>query len=345
MMISSKRSTAVSEAPQTYRDAGVDIAAGEELVRRIKPLVKTTAVPGVLGNIGAFGGFFRPDWRSRKDPVLVSSVDGVGTKLKVALALGIHDTVGQDLVNHCVDDILACGAEPLFFLDYFATGKLAVDTAEAVIRGFVTACRENGCALLGGETAEMPGMYQGEDYDLAGTIVGWVEREKVIDGSLIRAGDRVVGLPSSGLHTNGYSLARKVLLGPGGPGLEGKLSDGRTVGEALLAVHRSYLKPVTAVMAEIRLHGISHITGGGIYGNTRRILPPGLELQLEPGSWPEPEIFGLIRRVGDIPGEEMLQAFNLGLGMLLVVAPGDLPRTREILTDQGQEHFLVGEIR
>jgi len=328
----------------TYSDAGVNIDAGEELVRRIRNVVKETRTPGVLGSIGGFGGFFQLDLTKYRQPVLVSSVDGVGTKLMVAAQMNVHDTVGQDLVNHCVDDILVCGARPLYFLDYFATGRLNVDAAEDVIRGFAKACSENGCALIGGETAEMPGMYDGEDYDLAGTIVGIVERDDIIDGSSIEAGYRLLGLPSTGLQTNGYSLARKVLI-ENGPGLEHRLSDGRTVGEALLAIHRSYLKPVAALQdAGVKIAGLSHITGGGIHGNTSRILPEGLCLDLKNGSWPVPEIFQLIQSLGNIADEEMLRAFNLGIGLIIILSTEEYDGACQLLEQQGEVYHEIGKV-
>ncbi len=327
----------------TYRDAGVDIEAGERLVDRIKGYVRQTKTPGALGGIGAFGGFFRPDFGGMKDPVLVSSVDGVGTKLKVAVATGMHHTVGQCLVNHCVNDILACGATPLFFLDYFATGKLEVDTAAEVIRGFSIACRENGCALIGGETAEMPSMYAEGEYDLAGTIVGMVDRERILDGSRVTAGDVALALPSTGLHTNGYSLARKVLLEGDGPGLEHRLSDGRPLGEALLAVHRSYLSPVRRLLeAGVGISALSHITGGGIHGNTRRVLPEGHRLDLDHASWEVPELFRLIQDCGGIAEEEMFRAFNMGLGMLLLLPPAEVEKAVSLLEQAGERPMRVG---
>ena len=328
----------------TYSDAGVNIDAGTELVNRIKEVVKDTRIPGVLGSIGGFGGFFQLDLKEYCQPVLVSSVDGVGTKLMVAAQMNVHDTVGQDLVNHCVDDILVCGARPLYFLDYFATGRLNVDAAEDVIRGFAKACKENGCALIGGETAEMPGMYKGEDYDLAGTIVGIVERDDIIDGSTVQAGYRLLGLPSTGLHTNGYSLARQVLI-ENGPGLGHELSDGRTVGEALLAVHRSYLKPVAALQdAGVKIAGLSHITGGGIHGNTSRILPEGLKLDLGEDSWPVPEIFKLIQSLGNIADAEMLRAFNLGIGLIIILSPVECEKACQLLGQQGELYHEIGEV-
>ena len=329
----------------SYKDAGVDIAAGERLVKGIGELVKGTATAGSIGSIGAFGGFFRPDFRAMKDPVLVSSVDGVGTKLMVAFASGVHHTVGQCLVNHCVNDILACGARPLFFLDYFATGKLDAEVAHEVIRGFTIACKENGCALVGGETAEMPGMYRPGEYDLAGTIVGMVERENILDGSRVRAGDVLLALPSTGLHTNGYSLARRSLFELGKLGLEHRLEDGRSLGEALLAVHRSYLHPVSALLDALPVHALSHITGGGILGNTRRVVPDGLHIELEQGAWRVPELFRLIQTCGSVSDDDMLEAFNLGIGMVILLDEADTPAAEALLRERGESPVRIGRIR
>ena len=262
----------------TYKEAGVDIDAGEEAVRRIKGHVRGTFTPGVLTDIGAFGGFFALDKDQYRDPVLVSSMDGVGTKLKVAQRVDRHDTVGQDLVNHCVNDIAVCGARPLFFLDYFAAGQIRPSVVEAVVKGFATACTENGCALIGGETAEMPDLYARGEYDLAGTIVGVVERDEIVDGSAIEAGDVLLGLPSTGLHTNGYTLARKVLFERFVAGDTPEALGGATVAEALLRVHRSYLDVIQALIAEDLAHGFAHVTGGWLVGNTSRIVPDGLAL-------------------------------------------------------------------
>lgn len=328
----------------SYREAGVDIDAGEALVQRIKPWCAETRTEGVLGGIGLFGGFFRASFPELQDPVLVSSVDGVGTKLRVAREAGIHHTVGQDLVNHCVDDILACGARPLFFLDYFATGRLEVDVAAEVIRGFTIACRENGCALLGGETAEMPGFYAPGDYDMSGTIVGVVDRTRMVDGTHIQPGDALLALPSSGLHTNGYSLARRALFDMAGLDLDHRLDEGRRLGDALLAVHRSYLHPVQALLAEVEVRGISHITGGGILGNTRRILPAGTTLALDRQAWAWPEIFHLIQRCGQVPDPEMDRAFNLGIGLVLVLDPQDVDRAEALLRARGESPLRIGQV-
>jgi len=330
----------------SYRDAGVDIDAGEALVERIKPWCAATRTAGVLGGLGHFGGFFRADFPGLAEPVLVSSVDGVGTKLRLAFQSGVFHTVGQDLVNHCVNDILACGARPLFFLDYFATGRLEVDTAAEVIRGFTIACRENGCALLGGETAEMPGFYREGEFDLAGTIVGVVDRPRIVDGARIRPGDRLLALPSTGLHTNGYSLARRALFELGGLGLDHRLADGRPLGEALLAVHRSYLAPVQELLDDpsVDLKGISHVTGGGIRGNTRRILPAGCDLELDEGAWEWPALFRLIGQAGAVPDAEMARAFNLGIGLVLVLAPEDAARAAARLDARGERPVDIGRV-
>ena len=325
----------------TYQAAGVDIEAGDELVKRIKPHVKSTFNENVLSNIGLFGGYFRANFEGIKKPVLVASVDGVGTKLKVAFMTGRHDTVGQCLVNHCVNDILCSGAKPLFFLDYFATGKLETSIAEDVIKGFAKACKENGAALIGGETAEMPSIYAEGEYDVSGTIVGVVDEDKAIDGSKIKAGDIMVGLASNGLHTNGYSLARKVLF-------DKYKHDtyieelGETVGEALLRVHRSYLHVVQSILAKDLLHGISHITGGGIVGNTSRIIPQGLAMSIDWDAWEVPAIFKLIQKAGDITDEEMRHVFNMGIGMILIA---DKTNVDEII-EMSKEYnpVVIGEI-
>ena len=303
----------------TYKDAGVDIAAGEEMVRRIKPLVRQTFTPGVLADIGSFGGFFELDVDAYTRPVLVSSVDGVGTKLKVAFRSGKHDTVGQDLVNHCVNDIAVCGAAPLYFLDYFSTGHLDAGVAEEVIAGFAIACKENGCALIGGETAEMPDLYQEGEYDLAGTIVGVVEKARILNGDRVREGDVLIGLPSTGAHTNGYSLARKVLFSTHDLGDQPEELNGQTVGEALLAVHRSYLAAVQALTESDLASAFVHVTGGGIPGNTARVMPEGLTFDVDWTTWDRPGLFRLIQSIGDVPEDDMRKTFNLGIGLIAVV--------------------------
>jgi len=328
----------------TYKDAGVDIRAGEETVRRIKPLVRKTFTPGVITDIGAFGAFFRPDLSGIKEPVLVSSVDGVGTKLKVAFMTDRHDTVGQDLVNHCVNDIAVCGARPLFFLDYFSTGKLNPDVAEQIVVGFTTACVENGCALIGGETAEMPDLYNEGEYDLAGTIVGLVDRSKIIDGSAIRAGDVLIGLPSTGLHTNGYSLARKVLFAHFGPDDRPDELGGETIAEALLKVHRSYLKPIRALIDRELASVFVHVTGGGIPGNTVRVIPEGLSFTVEYQAWRRPKIFDLIQRLGDVPEDDMRDTFNLGIGLIAVVPAERSPEAVSVLKSIGENPVEIGRV-
>ena len=324
-----------------YKKAGVDIGAGEEFVRMIKPQVRQTFTPGVITDIGAFGGFFQPDFSQYKKPVLVSSIDGVGTKLKIAIELGQYETVGSCLVNHCVNDILVCGAKPLFFLDYYACGKLTPAIAAAVVTGMVNACRENGCALIGGETAEMPGLYQERDFDLAGSIVGVVDHEKIINGSAIREGDVLIGLASNGLHTNGYSLARKVLEGrmqESVPGLEG------TIGEELLKVHRSYLSLIEPFFGSPDIRGLSHITGGGLMGNTMRIVPEGLTLDVVWEAWPEPLIFDIIRRSGQVPEEDMRRTFNLGVGLVMIVEKNAAERVLTSLKSQQENAYIIGVV-
>ena len=328
----------------TYRDAGVDIQAGEETVDRIKGLVRETFTPGVLADIGAFGGFFALDKAAYDAPVLVSSIDGVGTKLKVAVRAGRHDTVGQDLVNHCVNDIAVCGARPLFFLDYLGTGRLKPDVAEQIVRGFVAACKENGCALIGGETAEMPGIYSDDDYDLAGCIVGVVERDGVLDGSRVAAGDVLLGLPSTGLHTNGYSLARAVLFEHFDVEDRPDELGGETVGEALLRVHRSYLDAIQALVADDLAHGFAHITGGGLEGNTNRIVPDGLRLEVDWDAWDRPAIFDLIQRLGDVPEDDMRSTFNLGIGLVAVVPETKVEQAVTAWEAMGEAPVVIGRV-
>lgn len=308
----------------TYRDAGVNIDEGDEMVRRIKPIVRSTFTPGVLADIGAFGAFFAPDFAAYDEPVLVSSVDGVGTKLKVAFRAGRHHSVGQDLVNHCVNDIAVCGADPLFFLDYYSTGRLDADVAVEVVEGFAKACRENGVALVGGETAEMPDIYAPGEYDLAGTVVGIVSKKNIIDGSRIAEGDLLFGLPSTGLHTNGYSLARRVLFDRYEVLDSPTELGGETIGDALMKVHRSYL-PLIRV-ARSYVHAFVHVTGGGIPGNTQRLLPVGVKAEVDYDAWKRPPIFDLIQSVGGVPEADMRRTFNLGIGLVAVVAASDRER-------------------
>ena len=325
----------------TYKNAGVDIDSGEEVVRRISAKVKSTHGPRVLTNIGGFGALYDASFREYEEPVLVSSVDGVGTKLKIAAMAGRHDTVGQDLVNHCVNDILTTGARPLFFMDYFATGKLDPDVAEAVITGFVTACGENGCALIGGETAEMPGMYAPTEYDIAGTIVGIVEKRKILGKEYVKEGDVLIGLPSSGLHTNGYSLARAALL-PHFP-LDAQFEDlGGTLADALLAVHRSYLGVISPLLDDGLVHALSHVTGGGIVGNTMRVVPDGCALDIDWDAWQRPRLFSLIGELGEVPEEDMRRTFNLGIGMIVIAGA---EHRQEIMDRLAAEHpVLLGRV-
>lgn len=305
---------------KAYAQAGVDVDLGNAVKRGIQSLVRSTHGPQVLGKIGGFGGLFRADFKGMKDPVLVSSVDGVGTKLKIAFATNRHDTVGQDLVNHCIGDIAVLGAKPLFFLDYIAAGKLDPSVFTHLLRGFAKACKAGGCALIGGETAQMPGMYHAGEYDVAGTIVGVVDRKKMLDGSRIRPGDVLIGLPSSGLHTNGYSLARKVLFGTMGlktttklPELRGKL------GDELLHVHKNY-QPLMASLPEGLLNGAAHITGGGLVDNLPRVLPKGCQANIRRNGWRVPPIFRIIEKGGHVDPIEMYQVFNMGIGMVLIVS-------------------------
>ncbi|MEJ5244512.1 MAG: phosphoribosylformylglycinamidine cyclo-ligase [Bacteroidota bacterium] len=327
---------------ETYKASGVNIEAGEELVSRIKPLVKTTFNEKVLSEIGLFGGLYEAKFDGYSEPVLVASTDGVGTKLKVAFAANKHDTVGQCLVNHCVNDILACGAKPLFFLDYFATGRLEPSVAEQVISGFVKACRENSTALIGGETAEMPSIYADGEYDVSGTIVGVVDKSKIVNGSSVQSGDVLIGLPSNGLHTNGYSLARKVLFA------KYKVDDyieelGCSLGEELLKIHRSYLHVVHPLAEKGLVSGISHITGGGIVGNTSRVVRKPLELEIFWDSWQRPPIFQLIQKVGNVPEEEMRQVFNLGIGIILITSEQNAYSIMETL--KAENPVFIGRIK
>ncbi len=336
----------VNRQSLTYEKAGVNIDAGEELVRTIKPIVRRTFNPRVLTDIGGFGGLFDARFPDMKFPVLVSSTDGVGTKIKIAVEAHRHDTIGQDLVNHCVNDILVCGARPLFFLDYFATGKLQVYVAQSVIGGLAKACEENGCALIGGETAEMPGIYMGEDYDLAGTIVGVADRDRMFNRENVRDGDVLIGLPSTGLHTNGYSLARKALLSKFL--LDNPLPNGGTLADALLQVHRSYLKPVQYLLEKFSpttdIHALSHITGGGIIGNTSRVLGSGLSLEINWNAWKRPPIFQLIQETGNISEEQMRRAFNLGIGLIMIVAADRAETIEKALKDFGEAPVRIGNV-
>lgn len=325
----------------TYRDAGVDIEAGTRAVELMKEAVRATYGPEVLAGIGAFGGLFDiSTLKGLEAPVLVASTDGVGTKTKIAAALGRFETIGFDIVNHCVNDILVQGARPLFFLDYIAASRLQPERIAAVVRGIAAACQAVGCALLGGETAEMPGVYEPNEFDLVGTIVGVVDRSQIIDGRSIRPGDRVIGLAAAGLHTNGYSLARRIFQGWDLQAVVPEL--GQSLGEALLAPHRLYLGEVEQLWAaKVTIKGLAHITGGGLIDNPPRIFPVGTALHLQRGGWPIPPIFQLIRQVGRIGDIEMARTFNLGLGMLVVVSPEQLGPALDVLGDRA---WAVGEI-
>lgn len=329
----------------TYKDAGVDIAAADATVDRMKPLVRDTFTPGVLTGIGAFGAFFEPDFGALDRPVLVSSVDGVGTKLKVAFRAGRHDTVGEDLVNHCVNDIAVCGAQPLFFLDYFSTGTLEPAVALDVVRGFARGCKANGCALIGGETAEMPDLYQSGEYDLAGMVVGVVDKARVVDGRTIEEGDVLLGLASTGLHTNGYSLARHVLFEQFAVDDQPEALRGVSVGEALLGVHRSYLEPIQALHTAGLVEGLVHVTGGGIPGNTARVVPEGLVAAVDYTAWERPALFNLIQRLGDVPEADMRQTFNLGIGLIAIVRPPNVPAAVQALEALGEQPVRMGQVQ
>jgi phosphoribosylformylglycinamidine cyclo-ligase len=326
----------------TYRKAGVDIAAGDRLVEAIKPYARRTLRPGVLAGIGGFGALFQVP-RSYREPVLVSGTDGVGTKLKLALELGRHDTVGIDLVAMSVNDILTLGAEPLFFLDYYGCGKLDVRTAAAVVKGIAAGCEQAGCALIGGETAEMPGMYPPGEYDLAGFAVGVVEKRRIVDGSSIAAGDVVLGLASNGAHSNGYSLIRKIIE-VGHVNVSTRVG-GRPLRELLLAPTRIYVKPVLNLLRRIAVKGIAHITGGGLLENVPRVLPPQLTAVLETASWVRPPLFDWLQAQGRIEDVEMYRVFNCGIGMVLVVSAADAPRAQAMLKRAGETAWRIGVIR
>jgi len=334
----------MSQAPLSYRDAGVDIDAGDALVERIKPLARRTMREGVLAGIGGFGALFEVPRRFR-EPVLVSGTDGVGTKLRLAFEWAAHDTVGIDLVAMSVNDVLVQGAEPLFFLDYFACGKLDVDTAARVVGGIARGCEESGCALIGGETAEMPGMYPPGEYDLAGFCVGVVEKSAIIDGRTIESGDVVLGLASSGVHSNGYSLVRKIVerAGASGAGLPRTL-DGLPFRERVMAPTRLYVKPVLAALKEVSIKGMAHITGGGLVENIPRCLPDGVKAVLDGQRWPQPEIFNWLQREGGVTEAEMHRTFNCGIGFVLVVAAADAARAEGLLQAQGQAVHRIGRI-
>jgi phosphoribosylformylglycinamidine cyclo-ligase len=329
-----------------YKSAGVNIDAGNDTVNRIRALARSTFTAGVLSDIGSFGGLFQLDVSRCREPVLVTSADGVGTKLKIAFLTGRHDTIGADLVNHCVNDILVQGAEPLFFLDYLATGRLSPDVAERVVGGVASACRDAGCALLGGETAEMPGFYGDDEYDLAGFIVGLVDREKVITGQTISPGDVLVGVPSSGLHTNGYSLARRIVFDGLRLQVDSHVEDlGCTVGEALMAPHRSYLSLVRPLLDGGRIKGMAHITGGGVTENLPRALPHGTAAVVDAAAWEVPPVFRWLQQSGDVPIEDMMRTFNMGLGLVIVTAEDKAEQLlSELAARGGRDARIVGNI-
>lgn len=336
---------------KAYARAGVDIDLGNKVKATLPKLLARTRRPGVLGKVGGFGGLFALDPRVYRQPVLVSSVDGVGTKLKIAFAMGRHDTIGQDLVNHCVNDIAVLGAEPLFFLDYLGTGKLESRVFTQIIEGFAKACAQNHCALIGGETAQMPGFYQAGEYDVSGTIVGVVEREKMLDGRSIKLGDQVIGLASSGLHTNGYSLARKILFEEMKLKLSSRLPElSGTLGEELLKVHLSYGPLIQKLLRKFnvgssrRIKGLAHITGGGFVDNIPRVLPRNCDVLIRKGSWDVLPLFSILAKGGRVPESELYQVFNMGVGMTLIVAAAALDQVRRFIASQNQKAWLIGEV-
>jgi phosphoribosylformylglycinamidine cyclo-ligase len=330
-------------SPTTYRDAGVDISEADRAVQLIKRHAAKTLTPGVLTSIGSFGAGFA--LKGLRNPVLVSSADGVGTKLKLAFATGRHDTIGEDLVNHCVNDIAVQGAKPLFFLDYFAVGKLDAQVCGSVVSGIARGCKKNGCALIGGETAEMPGMYASGEYDLAGFIVGAVEQKKMLTGEGIQAGDLLLGLPSNGLHTNGYSLARKLFFEVGGLTPDSQVPEfSGSVADELLKVHRSYLKPIQLLIEAKVLKGAAHITGGGLTDNVPRILPRGLGVEIDTSAWPTQPIFDLLKKLGNVPDEDHRRTFNLGVGMVLVVSEKKLALVSQLLKKTREIFYQIGQV-
>ena len=339
------KTPASTSAPITYADAGVDIGRANRTKQRIKYLAHKTFTRGVLSEIGGFGGLFAVDKAKYQDPILVSSVDGVGTKLRIAFEMGLHSTVGADLVNHCVNDIAVQGAAPLFFMDYLATGKLDPSIAEQVVEGIADACKHNGCALIGGETAEMPGFYPEGEYDLAGFIVGVVEREKIVTGKTVEIGDIVLGLPSNGLHTNGYSLARKLLFEIGHYSADTYVNEIKNkVGNELMRTHKSYWPVVKKMIDGECVSALAHVTGGGLTDNLPRVLPRGTAAVIELGSWPVLPIFEHLQTLGNVPQEEMLRTFNMGLGMLLVVPSKKFKKAQTVLERVGEKAYTVGRI-
>lgn len=328
-----------------YKDAGVDITLANQIIQEIKPLISKTSIPGVLGGIGGFGGLFSLTEQRYKEPVLVSSTDGVGTKLKIAFALNKHDSVGIDLVAMCVNDIITCGAKPLFFLDYISMGKLSKERVIDLIKGIVKGCKIAGCALLGGETAEMPDFYPEGEYDLAGFAVGMVEKNKIVDGKEIKEGDLVIGLASNGLHSNGFSLVRKVLFESNKYKIEDKISSfKRLLGEELLVPTKIYVQPILHISEKYKILGIAHITGGGIIENIPRVLPEGVSIQIDQKSWPKPYIFSLIQKEGKISNEEMYRTFNMGIGMILIVSDNEALKITEELGLIDCDSYIIGKV-
>jgi phosphoribosylformylglycinamidine cyclo-ligase len=332
--------------PVSYSDAGVSIDTANQTVARIKDLAKSTFNARTLTEIGSFGGMFDVKFPDMAEPVLVASADGVGTKLKIAFLTGVHNTIGQDLVNHCVDDILVQGARPLFFLDYFATGRLSADVAASVVEGLSIACKENGCVLLGGETAEMPGFYADGEYDMAGFVVGVVDKQHVIDGRRIVEGDAVLAMPSNGLHTNGYSLARKLFFEIAGhtPGSKPEELGGESVGEVLLRAHKSYLPPLDGLLGRDLIKGLAHITGGGLLENIPRILPEGVGVRIDRGSWEVPAVFELMRKIGSVEDREMFRTFNMGIGMVIFCSPQDKGQIIGHIEERGETCIEIGTV-
>lgn len=342
---SAQRKTKANPSPMKYADAGVNIAIADEVKQRIRHHANRTFTPGVLGGIGGFGALFALDCKKWKEPVLVSSADGVGTKLKIAIAMGVHSTVGGDLVNHCVNDILVQGASPLFFLDYLAMGKLDPSVIEQLVEGMGRCCRKAGCALIGGETAEMPGFYPPGEYDLAGFIVGAVERKKVLTGKSVKPGDALLALPSAGLHTNGYSLARKLVFEVAKLKPETYVADvGNKIGAELLKPHLCYAPALKGILARGWVSGLAHITGGGIPGNLPRVLPSGVKAQIDMASWPVPPIFKFLAALGKIETNELLQSFNMGVGMVLIVPPAHIKFVEADLKRRREKFFRIGRI-
>lgn len=328
--------------PISYKSSGVNIQKADDFVHKIKPLVRSTFTKSVLSGIGNFGAFYEPEFRKFKNPVLVSSADGVGTKIKLAAAFNRFDTVGEDLVNHCVNDIAVCGAVPLYFLDYYAMGKLNTENAVDIVRGLVRGCRNNGLSLIGGETAEMPGLYASKDFDLAGTIVGIVDRKKIVNYANVGKGDVLIGLKSNGLHTNGYSLVRKVLNTKKLKQFVPEL--GHTLIDEFLRVHKSYLKTIQSSLSRFSIKSISHITGGGIVGNTSRVIPKGTSLSIDWDSWKRPFIFDLIKRKGDVPEKDMRKTFNLGIGLIFIISKNEADNFRAFLTKSKEANYIIGHI-